>query len=49
MKIYIVFFYNGEGNISYVLMGARNERRARNEFNRDYGRRKIIAIEESIL
>ena len=45
MKIYSVFFYNGEGNISYVLMRARNERRARNEFIHIYGScNKIIEI-----
>lgn len=46
MKIYSVFFYNGNGGISYVLIKARNERRARNEFIHIYGySNKIIEIE----
>ena len=49
MKIYTVFYNEHIGNINYVLIRARNERSARNEFNRDYRRYKIITVEETIL
>lgn len=45
MKIYTVFFNEHNGDINYVLIQARNERRARNEFIRIYGySNKIIEI-----
>ena len=45
MKIYTVFYNEYMGNINYVLIGARGERRARNEFIHIYGSgNKIIEI-----
>lgn len=45
MKIYTVFYNDYMGNINYVLIRARNERSARNEFIHIYGySNKIIEI-----
>lgn len=45
MKIYTVFYNECTGNINYVLISARNERRARNAFNRTHAHCEIIQIE----
>ena len=46
MKIYTVFYNECTGDINYVLIMAKNERRARNEFIHIYGySNKIIEIE----
>ena len=45
MKIYTVFYNEHNGDVNYVLIRARNERRARNEFIHIYGySNKIIEI-----
>ena len=45
MKIYTVFYNERNGDINYVLISARNKRRARNEFIHIYGsNNKIIEI-----
>lgn len=49
MKIYTVFYNEHNGDINYVLMKARNERSARNVFNRSHTHCEIIEIEETVL